>query len=310
MPKLCTVLRSLVLIFLAGWLGIAAPPAEAQQTVTLSGRVTDAAGNAVSGAKLDLFRLPGRIWIDVQNTDGNGAYRFSVPPGTYVLQVVPPGPFIAQNTEELRLSTHTTRTIVLEAGVTLSGRVTGPAGQPVPWAWLSVSDDEGQEVGFGSANESGYYSLGVPTGTYQIDVYHDDFLDKTVEGVAVSQDTVLNITLGSGVLLEGKVVDDAGQPVPDARVCARLPAEQSWEGFCTDSELGGSFQLRVAPDAGYIVTVRPVTPLRQTRLRLEVSGKGVTDLVLTVSRQPMPFVPDDPPKPISSASPRLRPTAR
>ena len=132
MPKLCTVLRSLVLIFLAGWLGIAAPPAEAQQTVTLSGRVTDAAGNAVSGAKLDLFRLPGRIWIDVQNTDGNGAYRFSVPPGTYVLQVVPPGPFIAQNTEELRLSTHTTRTIVLEAGVTLSGRVTGPAGQPVP----------------------------------------------------------------------------------------------------------------------------------------------------------------------------------
>ena len=88
-----------------------------------------------------------------------------MPPGTYVLQVVPPGPFIAQNTEELRLSTHTTRTIVLEAGVTLSGRVTGPAGQPVQFSWLSVSDDEGQEVGFGSANESGYDSLGVPTGT-------------------------------------------------------------------------------------------------------------------------------------------------
>ena len=295
MPKLCTVLRSLVLIFLAGWLGIAAPPAEAQQTVTLSGRVTDAAGNAVSGAKLDLFRLPGRIWIDVQNTDGNGAYRFSVPPGTYVLQVVPPGPFIAQNTEELRLSTHTTRTIVLEAGVTLSGRVTGPAGQPVPWAWLSVSDDEGQEVGFGSANESGYYSLGVPTGTYQIDVYHDDFLDKTVEGVAVSQDTVLNITLGSGVLLEGKVVDDAGQPVPDAQVCAHLPTEQWWEGFCSNTESAGGFQLQVAP-AMYVVTVRPVLPLRQARRRLEIGQAGVTALVLTVSRDPMPFVPDDPPK--------------
>ena len=31
MPKLCPVLRSLVLIFLAGWLGAIAQPAEAQQ---------------------------------------------------------------------------------------------------------------------------------------------------------------------------------------------------------------------------------------------------------------------------------------
>ena len=43
--------------------------------------------------------------------------------------------------------------------------------------------------------------------------------------------------------------------------------------------------------------VRPVLPLRPARLqRLEVSGEGVMDLVLTVSRDPMPFVPDDPPK--------------
>ena len=295
MPKLCTVLRSLVLIFLSSWIGIAAPPAAAQQTVTLSGRVTDAAGNAVSGAKLDLFRLPGRIWIDVQNTDGTGAYRFSVPPGTYVLQVVPPGPFIAQNTEELRLSTHTTRDFVLETGVTLSGRVTGPAGQPVPWAWLSASDADGQEVGFGSANESGYYSLGVPMGTYQVNVYSDDFLDKRVAGVAVSRDTVLNITLESGVVLEGTVVDDGGQPVADAQVCAHLPTEQVWEGVCSETGLEGRFQLRVAP-AEYVVTVRPVFPLRQTRLRLEIGGEEISDLVLTVSRDPMPFVSDDPPK--------------
>ena len=288
------ILRSLLLVVLTGWLGVV-QPAAAQQTVTLSGRITDAAGQAVSIAKLDLFRLPGRIWIDVQNTDGNGAYRFSVPPGTYVLQVVPPGPFISQNTEELRLSMNTTRTIVLETGVTLSGRVTDPASQPVPWAWLSVHTGDYQEVGFGSANESGRYSLGVPAGTYQIDVYHEDFLDTAVEGVTVTQDTVLNITLEAGVVLEGKVVDDAGQPVPDAQVCAHLPTEESWEGFCTGSELGGLFRLRVSP-AEYVVTIRPVFPFRQTRLRLEVSGEGVTDLGLTVSRDPTPFVPDDPPK--------------
>ena len=163
MRKPRSVLRSLVcvLVFLIGWLGIVAPPAEAQQTVTLSGRVTDAAGQAVSGAVVDLLRLPGRIWTAGQGTDGNGAYRHSVPPGTYVLKVWPPhGPLIAQNIEELTLSTNTTRNIVLETGVTLSGRVTGPNSQPVPGAWLWIVDSNNVEVSFGAANASGHYSLG------------------------------------------------------------------------------------------------------------------------------------------------------
>ena len=98
------------------------------------------------------------------------------------------------------------------------------------------------------------------------------------------------------VLLEGKVVDNDGQPVPDAWVCAHLPTEGWWEGTCFfGTEADGGFQLRVLP-AAYVVTVRPVFPLRQTRHRLEVSGAGVAALVLTVSRQPAPFVPDDPPQ--------------
>ena len=292
MPKLSFILRPLLLVVLIGWLGVA-QPAEAQQTVTLSGRVTDSAGQAVSGAFVGLFRLPGWIFTDGQDTDANGAYRFSVPPGTYQLEVRPHGPFIAQR-RELSFSTNATQNIVLETGVTLSGQVTGPGGQPPLWVYLSVRDDAGREISF-AWTDTGHYSLGVPAGTYQLGVVSDAFLDTTLEGVTIPHDTILNITLESGVLLEGKVVDDGGQPVPDARVCAHLPAEQSWEGFCTDSEFGGSFQLRVAP-AEYVVTIRPVLPLRQTRLRLEVSGEGVTDLVLTVSRQPMPFVPDDPPK--------------
>ena len=293
MPTPRSVLFSLCLTFLASWLGLAAQPAAAQQTVTLSGRVTDSAGQAVSGAFVGLYRLPGWIFTDGQDTNSNGAYRFSVPPGTYQLEVRPHGPFIAQR-RELALATNTTRNIVLETGVTLSGQVTGPGGQAPPWVYLSVRDDAGREISF-AWTDDGHYSLGVPAGTYQLGVVSDAFLDKTLEGVAIPHDTILNITLEAGVLLEGKVVDDGGQPVPDARVCAHLPAEEWWEGFCTDSEFGGSFQLRVAP-AEYVVTIRPVLPLRQTRLRLEVSGEGVTGLVLTVSRDSAPFVPDDPPK--------------
>ena len=289
------LLRCLVVIFLSGWIRIATQPAEAQQTVTLSGRVTDAAGQAVSGATVDLHRLPDWVFVAGQETDENGAYRFSVSPGRYHFAVKPQrGPLIPQDMQ-LSLSTDITRTIVLETGVTLSGRVTDPTGQPVG-AWLSVHDDAGQEISFGPANESGHYSLGVPVGTYRIEVYSDAFLDKTVEGVEVTQDTVLNITLDSGVLLEGKIVDDGGQPVPDAQVCVRLPAERLWEGTCSETELTGSFQFRGVPPAVYVVTATPLAPLQPTRLRLEVSGERVADLVLTVSRDPMPFVPDDPPR--------------
>ncbi len=293
MHKPRSILCPFVLVVLIGLLGAVAQPASAQQTVTLSGRVTDAVGQPVSGATVSL-EDPG--WVG-QETDANGNYRLSVSPGIYRLRVWSPrGPLIAQKIEGFRLSTDTTRNFALEEGVTLSGQVTGPAGQPPAWAWLSIHTGDYQEVGFGRADASGHYSLGVPVGTYQVDVYHEDFIDLSLEGVAVAQATVLNITLESGVMLGGKVVDEAGEPVPNALVCARLPTEQQSEGICRYSELEGTFQLQVAP-AVYVVTIRPVFPLRQTRLRrVEVSGEGVSDLVLTVSRDPMPFVPDDPPK--------------
>ena len=301
MNKLSTILRPLLLVFLIGGLWIARPAA-AQQTVTLSGRVTDAAGQAISGATVSA-EDPG--WVG-QETDANGNYRLSVSPGTYRLRVRPRhGPLIPQKIEGLTLSTNTTHNFVLETGVTLSGRVTGSAGQPVPWGWISVGNDAGEEVSFGSPNESGHYSLGVPMGTYRIYLFHDDFLDKTLEGVEVVSDTVLNITLESGVLLEGKVVDDAGQPVPAAQVCAHEPTEIEWWHFCSRTDLEGRFQLQVPP-AVYVVVVRPVLPLQPTRLRrLAVNREGVTGLVLTVSRDPKPFVPDDPPKaaPLSISSP-------
>ena len=270
MKKLSTILRLLALVILLVGLGIV-QPAAAQQTVTLSGRVTDSAGQAVSGARVELFHQPDHIWTDGQDTDGTGAYRLSVPPGTYQLEVRPPhGPFIPQR-QELTLSTNTTQNVILETGVTLSGQVSGSDGQPPSWVYLSVRNDAGQEISF-AWTDTGRYSLGVPVGTYRIDVDNDDFLDKMVEGVAITQDTVLNITLDSGVLLEGKVLDDAGQPAPAARVCTRLPAEELWEGYCSETGSEGHFQLSVAP-AVYVVTVTPLAPLQPTRRRLEV-GKG------------------------------------
>ncbi len=309
MKKMIILLRPLLLIVLIGWLGVIAWPAKAQQAVTLSGRVTDSAGNAVSGVFVSLERLPGWLYTDGQETGSNGDYHLSVSPGTYLLRVQPQhGPLIARRLE-LTLSTNSTRSIVLERGVTLSGRVIDPAGQPVPRAWLSVRKGDYQEISFGAADESGHYSLGVPIGTYQITVSSRDFAEWRLEREIV-RNTTLNITLGSGALLEGRVVDNRGQPVPDTQVCIHLASEGWWEGFCSKTEFGGTFQLRVPPDTppgAYIVTARPPTPYYPARIRLEINGEAEADLMLTVSQQPPPFIPDDPPKAesISIASPTV-----
>ena len=97
------------------------------------------------------------------------------------------------------------------------------------------------------------------------------------------------------VPLSGRVVDDGGQPVADAQVCAHLPTEEWWEGFCAHTEPDGHFQLNATP-AVYVLRVYPVVPLQPIRRRLEAGNQGISNIVLTVSRQPMPFVPDDPPK--------------
>ena len=113
----------------------------------------------------------------------------------------------------------------------------------------------------------------------------------------MTQDTVLNITLESGVLLEGKVVDDGGQPVPDAQVCAHCLLKSRGK---VPSVLKPSLRERLsAPSRPGGVCGHDSArcfPLHPTRRGWRSAVEGVTDLVLAVSRHPMPFVPDDPPK--------------
>lgn len=54
------------------------------QTATISGRITDAGGNALQDVNVRLTSLSGGDWFDL--TDGNGEYLFSVPEGdTYTI---------------------------------------------------------------------------------------------------------------------------------------------------------------------------------------------------------------------------------
>ena len=85
-----SILRPLLLVVLLGGLGVAAQPAAAQQTVTLSGRVTDSTGNAVPGA-LVCAHLSTEQWWEgsCYETEAGGRFQLQVRPAEYVITVRP-----------------------------------------------------------------------------------------------------------------------------------------------------------------------------------------------------------------------------
>jgi len=277
---------------------VSSSPVQAQQEVILSGRISGQAGQPVEGAFI-FFEI-GFIRVTGDNTASDGSYQLSAPPGTYRLIVNPNrGPFIPQVIETFTLTGNTTRDFVLEEGFTLSGQVTDSSSAPVALAFLGVDDGppEFRTVSFGSADNEGRYSLGVPAGTYNIfvTVFSGLFLNKLIEDVFIDQDVTLDIILQSGVMISGKVVDQSGQSIPGVSISA----DDIMVGYCCEFQLStqnnGSFQLNVPP-AIYVIRAVPGSPLNPTRIQVDAREGDVTGLVLEVSAAPAPFVADMPPR--------------
>jgi len=236
-------------------------PVWAQQEVTLSGRVTDQAGQPVEGAFI-FFEQIGFIFVTGDNTASDGSYQLSAPPGTYRLTVVPNrGPLIPLVIEPFTLTGNTTRDFVLEKGFTLSGQVTDSSGAPVAHVFLSVEDAEFRQVSRGSADNEGRYSLGVPAGTYRVRVFSGGrFLDKQIEDVSIAQDVTLDITLESGVIISGKVVDQNGRALPRVSIIVDDVMVSCCPDFYSATQDDGSFQLSVPPAIYVIRADPPVAP--------------------------------------------------
>ena len=97
------------------------------------------------------------------------------------------------------------------------------------------------------------------------------------------------------VRIEGRVIDESGQPVSSGFISADDIAIGCCEEFFTGPDASGRFQFDIPP-AVYVITANPLAPLNPIRLRVDASGGNVSNLVLTVSTHSTPFLPDDPPK--------------
>lgn len=80
------IATGLVVCLLA--LFVPSSPLQAQQEVTLSGRISGQAGQPVEGVSVNLNQTSG-AFVTGMATLSDGSYQLSAPPGTYRLTVVP-----------------------------------------------------------------------------------------------------------------------------------------------------------------------------------------------------------------------------
>jgi hypothetical protein len=275
-------------------MALAAAPAAAD--VTLSGTVRSQ-GAAVGGAEVMLQKMPGFQFIAAVLTDSQGHYSLTVPPDTYRVTVDPlRGPFIPQLLEVFSLHASKVQDFTLARGVTLSGQVRDPAGQLVPWAFVSLQDASFRQVSFGSTRTTGQYSLGAPPGTYRISIdTQARFIRKVIEEFVLDGAETLDVALISGRTLAGRVIDADGHGVPGVPIMVDDPGQAPFNEFFACSDSQGRFQTKVGPGV-YVVTADPVEPFQPAAAVADLRSDDVDDLTLRVGAGPARFVPDDPPR--------------
>jgi hypothetical protein len=231
---------------------------------TWSGRVTDAAALPIKGARVALstsFNGDGP-WTQ---TDAQGRFSVAVRPGRYSVKVTHAD--FAPVTVESKiavLGAAETLTIQMNPGVTARGRIVdeeGKAlkgrvrlrllGQPLP---LFVVQDLGDPT-----DESARFSLThLPMGQHEVDFLAAAHTLATVPvNVAAHNGTVDmgDVRLESGLVIEGRVVDQAGDAVAGARmrVNASRDAARS-EPFEAVAEDDGRFVIPGIKEGRYVLS--------------------------------------------------------
>jgi hypothetical protein len=177
----------------------------------LRGKVTTIDGQPVSGGFVCVdTRFPtGRI---CRPTAWDGSYTVTTRPQTYLVQVVAPhdsdliGEFwlrkrtwVDANSVSLG-SADRTLDLTLRRGVRVTGVIRDTRGVPLEGATINLNDDDGPLVG-AATDISGTYSLVVPPGTYQVEVFapfrgeRGDLLSQLPRDLVVDDTTHYDVVL-------------------------------------------------------------------------------------------------------------------
>ncbi|MCW5801101.1 MAG: carboxypeptidase regulatory-like domain-containing protein [Deltaproteobacteria bacterium] len=230
---------------------------------SLSGTVTDVSGGAVAGARIDAAALDAQIRpgaaVASTTTGADGKYAMTVAEG-HLLVAARSADYAPQTRYVEVGASGATADFALVPGGVIEGIVRDDrTKQPVPGAIVSARRDAGQMMlaeGGGrmaTAGPDGKFRLtGLRPGAYDLDAREDRRHTKspTIVGLGVAENvTDVEILIGVGPVVRGKVVDEKDAPVAGAR----LMAFGDGGGGSTDakSDANGAFEVTGLPPGKY-----------------------------------------------------------
>lgn len=274
----------------------------------LRGRITDASGSPVPGARLvlnqDMFgaSLDGGSNVDQLETssDDQGGYEFAnvAPQQNYALTVVAEGygkvilPTIAVlETED------TVKDIVLEVASLLAGQVISVNGEPIEGvsveAWATDQTKRNVHTKAKSLEDGSFEFTDVPPGRYQLVARHPMFAANARER-AEAGDVNVTITLEQLPVISGKLVDaSTGAPIPQGIVQLRAAIVGSQNGQTQGlkntrvqvNDAEGRFTI-VSPKAGSYLVEGKVSGFADTYSETfeTVMGQDTTGIMVRMTR--------------------------
>jgi len=254
--------------------------------LTLSGNLTDSLGRAIDNVIVSLhIQTTGNQVGNSFTTDANGAFEFSVAPGTYKLKVLmdvfnPPQDlevvkpsysvpdFLAMFHAEqnIQVLVDTTLEVVLPIAL-LSGQVVDTLGNPVAGATLSVSHQH-------SDLENNYYlenysdnqitndlsnAISDASGNFEFAIFTDQLIDillspptdrldlatTTITAYSLLSDSVESFVLIEGETLSGTLQDTNGRVIDRTKVTLHLQESGDQVGRAVYTDINGLYQFQV-----------------------------------------------------------------
>lgn len=228
------VLASSSLILVGGYVALASPFASADNTLTLSGTVSNASGG-VSGVAVTVTP-PGSSSVSYgpSTTDSQGSYSLQVTSGQFDVHFAPPSgsglaPVVQQNVD---ISADKTLNVQLVPAVhQFTGTLKDQAGNPFAGVTVSISQSPfGQAVTSATTDANGHFSMSASAAAYFLNVqsYNLQNLPEHLSSMSLGQEFNRDINLTDGdlnldlvikaVTLHVTVLDAGGNPISGAAV--------------------------------------------------------------------------------------------
>jgi hypothetical protein len=252
-----------------------------QSGCKVSGYLSDASGNKISGASVFLANYGSGYY-----TNSYGYYFLNVPAGTYTLTARPGNglSFSVYTEPNVVVSGALTKNITVGATSTPTPSPTQspsqnptatPTPSPTPTKYQIsgyIQNAQGQGIQgaciiFNVPNivpctysdNSGYYQIYAPAGTYHINVwpaYNSSYINYDEASFTLTQAISKNMTLPTGNKVCGYVKDAQGTPMVGASVLFKAGSTVYGSGYFTDTQ---GYYFAAIPTGTYTIDAHPQT---------------------------------------------------